>query len=172
MSAEPNARVLVCEPRQNALLQAGNQTDHVDARKLAELLHNRQLPSRYHQDHGLRILKELARSYLTIPQDFSRVIRRAKAIYRSWAIACTGKQVYSSRHPAEWLANISDPGVRRRVKFNYQQLDALRCLLEEVRRDLLAECKKRQAWERLCGVPLNRPDTFGRASRTGNPSKI
>ena len=124
-----------------------------DARKLAELLHNNQLRSVYHGDHGLRTLKELVRSYLTITQDLSRVMTRVKAIYRSWAIACTGKQVYAPRHRAAWLAKISEPGVRRRAEFYYQQLDALRCLRQEVRRDLLAESKKHPAWKRLCGIP-------------------
>jgi hypothetical protein len=78
---------------------------------------------------------------------------RVKAIYRSWAIACPGKQVYASRHRAEWLAKISEPGVRRRAEFYYQQLDALRVLRQEVRRDLLAESKKHQAWKRLCQIP-------------------
>jgi|SRR5205809_6338717 len=32
------ARVVVCNPRQNALLKAGNKSDTSDARKLAELL--------------------------------------------------------------------------------------------------------------------------------------
>jgi hypothetical protein len=31
-------KVVVCDPRQNALLQVGNKSDRVDARKLAELL--------------------------------------------------------------------------------------------------------------------------------------
>jgi len=51
-------RVIVCDPRRNALLLDGNQNDRVDARKLAELLQNNQLRSVYHGDHGLRTLKE------------------------------------------------------------------------------------------------------------------
>src|SRR6267143_5713583 len=145
--------VVVCDPRKNALLQEGNQNDRVDARKLAELLHHNQLRSVYHGDHGLRTLKELVRSYLTITQDLSRVMTRVKALYRSWAIPCTGKQVYAPRHRAEWLGKISEPGVRRRAEFYYQQLDALRTLRLEVRRDLLAESKKHQDWKRLCGIP-------------------
>jgi hypothetical protein len=43
------------------------------------------------------------RSYLTITKDLARVMSRVKAIYRSWAIPCTGKQVYAPRHRAEWL---------------------------------------------------------------------
>src|SRR6201993_2057886 len=78
---------------------------------------------------------------------------RVKAIYRSWAIPCTGKQVYASRHRAEWLGKISEPGGGRRAEFYYQQLDALRSLRQEVRRDLLAESKKHQAWKLLCQIP-------------------
>src|ERR1700719_4102760 len=146
-------RLIVCDPRRNFYLQEGNQNDRVDARKLAELLQNSQLRSVYHGDHGLRTLKELVRSYLTITKDLSRVMTRVKALYRSWAIPCTGKQVYASRHRAEWLGKIGEPGVHRRAEFYYQQLDALRSLRQAVRRDLLAESKKHQAWKRLCQIP-------------------
>jgi hypothetical protein len=33
-----------------------------------------------------KLIKELARSYLTLTQDVSRVMARIKALYRSWAI--------------------------------------------------------------------------------------
>lgn len=36
-------KLVVCDPRRNALLQEGNKNDRVDARKLAELLQNDQL---------------------------------------------------------------------------------------------------------------------------------
>src|SRR5215471_2713051 len=68
------SELVVCDPRRNALLKEGNQNDRVDARKLAELLQNNQLRPVYHGDHGLRTLKELVRSYLTITKDLSRVM--------------------------------------------------------------------------------------------------
>jgi len=89
----------------------GNQSDKIDARRLAELLRLDHLTPVYHGEHGLRTLKELVRSYLTITKDLGRVMTRVKAIYRSWAIPCTGKQVYASCHRAAWLAKISEPGV-------------------------------------------------------------
>jgi hypothetical protein len=55
-------------------------------------------------------MKELARSYLTITKDL-RVMNR-----------------YAPRYRAEWLAKISEAGVRRRAEHYYQQLDALRPL--------------------------------------------
>ena len=105
--------VLVCNPRQNALLNHGNKSDRIDARKLADLLRGNQLKSVYHGEHGVRTLKELVRSYLTISKDLARVMTRVKALYRSRAIPCTGKQVYAPCHRAEWLAKISEPGVHR-----------------------------------------------------------
>ena len=79
---------------------------------------------------------------------------RVKAIYRSWAIPCTGKQVYGTRHRARVARERSSkPGVRRRAEFYYHQLDALRLLRQEVRRDLLAESKKHKAWKQLCEIP-------------------
>jgi len=146
-------KLLVCDPRKNASTREGNQSDKIDARGLAELLRLNHLSPVYHGEHGLRSLKELVRSYLTITKDLGRVMTRVKAIYRSWAIPCTGKQVYAARHRAEWLAKIGELGVRRRAEFYYQQLDALRTVRQEVRRELLAEAKKHQAWKRLCQIP-------------------
>src|ERR1700719_4169206 len=112
--------VVVCNPRQNALLNVGNKSDRIDARKLAELLRGNQLKSVYHGEHRVRTLKELVRSYLTISKDVARVMTRVKALYRSWAIPCTGKQAYSPHHRAEWLAKIIEPGMHRRAEFYYQ----------------------------------------------------
>jgi hypothetical protein len=118
----------------NALLKDGSKSDRIDARKLAELLRGNQLSPVYHGEHGVRTLKELARSYLTISQDLVRVMVRVKALYRSWAIPCSGQQVYAVRHRAFWLEKIGEAGVRRRAEFYYQHLDALRSLRQEVRR--------------------------------------
>jgi hypothetical protein len=66
--------VLVCNPRKNALLKDGNKGDKIDARKLSELLRLNNLKPVYHGENGIRTLKELARSYLTITKDLTRVM--------------------------------------------------------------------------------------------------
>src|SRR5579864_9477711 len=104
-------KAVVCNPRHNALLKQGNKNDRIDARKLAELLYLNKLQPVYHGEHGARTLKELVRSYLTLSQDVARVMTRVKALYRSWAIPCAGKQVYAACHREEWLTKISEPGV-------------------------------------------------------------
>jgi transposase len=145
--------LVVCDPRRNAFLKEGNKSDKIDARKLADLLRGGYLRSVYHGENGLRTLKELARGYLTISKDLTRVMNRVKALYRSWGIACGGQQVYAPRHRAEWLNKIGETGVRRRAEFFYQQLDALRGLHQAVRRDLLAESRKQSATKLLRQIP-------------------
>jgi hypothetical protein len=116
------SRLEVCDPRKAALLKEGNKSDRIDAQKLAEWLRTNQLKPVYHEEHGIRALKELARSYLTITKDVTRVMNRIKALYRSWAIPCSGAGVYAPRHRAEWLAKLGEPGVRVRAEHLYQQL--------------------------------------------------
>jgi transposase len=147
------AKLLVCDPRKNALLKSGNKNDRIDARKLADLLRGGLLSAVYHGENGVRTLKELARSYLAVTQDLTRVMNRLKALYRSWAIPCTGERVYAPRHRSEWLAKITEAGVRRRAEFYYQQLDALQALRQQVRHDLLAESKKHPAMHLLRQIP-------------------
>jgi transposase len=150
-------KVLVCDPRKNALLKSGNKNDRIDARKLADLLRTGLLSAVYHGENGVRTLKELARSYLAVTQDLTRVMNRLKPLYRSWAIPCTGQRVYAPRHRSEWLAKITEAGVRRRAEFYYQQLDALRSLHQEVRHDLLAESKRHNAMKFLRQIPSISP---------------
>ena len=66
--------VVVCNPRKAALLKDGSKNDRIDAHKLAELLYLNRIKSVYHRENGLRTMKELARSYLTITKDLTRVI--------------------------------------------------------------------------------------------------
>jgi transposase len=134
-------------------LKSGNKNDRIDARKLADLLRTGLLSPVYHGENGIRMLKELARSYLAVTHDLTRVMNRLKALYRSWAIPCAGKQVYARRHRVEWLGRISEPGVHRRAEIYYEQFDALDRLRQEVRRALLAEGRKHPALKLLRQIP-------------------
>src|SRR2546429_4100066 len=146
-------KVVVCNPRKSALLKDGSKGDKIDARKLAELLRGGYVKPVYHGENGLRMLKELSRSYLTISQDLTRVMNRIKALYRGWAIPCGGTQVYALCHRSVWLSKIPEAGVRRRAEHFYEQLDALQGLRKQVRRDLLAESRKHNATKLLRQIP-------------------
>src|SRR5215472_5806413 len=151
------SRLVVCDPRKNALLKDGNKNDRIDARKLAELLRTQQVKPVYHGNHGTRALKELGRSYMTIPKDTTRVMSRIKSVYRSWGIPCAGTSVYARRHRAEWLAQLVEPGVRIRAEHLYQQLDSLQPVRLEARRQLLRESGKHAAVKLLRQIPAIGP---------------
>ena len=147
------SRLVVCDPRKNALLKDGNKNDRVDARKLAELLRTNQVKPVYHGKHGTRALKELGRSYLTVTKDMTRVMNRIKSVYRSWAIPCVGTSVYTPRHRSEWLEKLVEPGVRIRAEHLYQQLDSLEPVRQAARRQLLLESRKHAAVKLLRQIP-------------------
>src|SRR5215510_4411215 len=47
--------------------------------------------------------------------------------------------------------------MRRQAEFYYLQLDALRVLRQDMRRELLVESKKHKVWKRLCQIPAIGP---------------
>src|SRR6185437_14071021 len=152
--------LVVCNPRKNALLKHGNKSDKIDARKLADRLRLNDLKPVYHGQTGIRMLRELARSYLTVVKDLSRVMNRLKALYRGWAIPCAGRDVYYTRHRNEWLRKIKQVGVRRRAEQLYQQLDMLQHLRQQARRELLGESRKHTITAKLRQYPSARADSL------------
>jgi hypothetical protein len=131
------ARVVVCDPRQNALLKGGNKSDQIDARKLAELLRAGLLSPVYHGETSTVTLKHLCRSYAALTEDTTRVKGRIKALYRSQAISSAGKKAYGRRHRGEWLVQLTQAGMHRRAELLYEELDALLSLRREARRELI-----------------------------------
>ncbi len=146
-------RVVVCDPRQNALLQRGNKSDKIDARKLADLLRTNLLSPVYHGQAGTGALRELGRSYLALTQDTTRVMNRIKAIYRGRGIGCAGQRVYAARHRSAWLQQLTEPSRRRRAERLYEQLDQLERLRKQARRDLLEESRRHAASDGLRRIP-------------------
>jgi len=147
------AHLIVCNPRKIPLHKQGNKSDKIDARKLAERLRLNDLKPVYHGGNGVRMLRELARSYLTVVRDVSRVMNRLKALYRSWAIPCAGRDVYYTRHRSQWLQKIPEAGTRRRAEQLYQQLDMLQHLRQQARRELLAESRQHSITAKLRQIP-------------------
>jgi hypothetical protein len=139
------AHLIVCDPRKNALLKVGNKNDRIDPQKLTDLLRAGLLSPVYHGESGVRTLQELARTYLTVTKDLTRVMNRLKGVYRSWAIPCAGQTVYAPRHRSAWLEKLVQAGVRRRAEQLYQQLDKLVEIGREARQELLRESRKHPA---------------------------
>ncbi len=147
------AHLVVCNPRKNALLKAGNKSDAIDARKLAELLRLGYLKPVYHGQNSTAAVKHLGRSYAALTEDTTRIMGRLKALYRGQEIACAGQKPYGARHREQWLAQLADSGLQRRARRLYQELDLLQQLRREARQDLILECRKHSETKLLRTVP-------------------
>lgn len=145
--------VVVCDPRHNKLMQSGNKSDRVDAQKLGELLRLGTLKAVYHGDHGMRMLKELVRSYDCLVSDTTRVMNRLKAIYRGRAIGCAGHDIYRQDGREQWLAKLRERGAKQRASFLYQQLAALKPLRHEAKRMMVQEARRQRAYPWLMSMP-------------------
>ena len=153
-------KVVVCNPRQNALLKAGNKSDAVDARKLAELLRAGLLSPVYHGETSTVTVKHLGRSYESLTQDSTRVMSRLKALYRGQAIPSAGKRPYGGQRQ-EWLGKLGGAGLQSRAQRLYQQLDVLHALRREARKELIQECRKHAAASLLRSIPFLGPIRAG-----------
>jgi transposase len=151
------AEVVACDPRRLPHLKGENRNDKIDARQLSEWLRLGVLKPVYHSPGGLRTLRELARSYLTLVDDTTQVMNRVKAIYRGRAIPSKGSRVYSPRFRDAWLNQLREPGVRRRTERLYQPLDMLLVLRREARKAMITESQKHAAYQRLRTIPTLGP---------------
>jgi len=147
------AELIVCDPRRNALLREGSQTDHTDARKLADLLRTGMLRPVYHGSRSVRNLQELAHAYLALVKDTTRVMNRMKAFYRSHGIDCAGRGVYSPKQRGIWLQRLPAGASRVRGELLHDQLEQLRPLRRKARRALLMESRKYTVAARLREIP-------------------
>jgi hypothetical protein len=151
------AQVVVCDPRQLPRHKGENKNDKIDAQQLAQWLRLGILKPVFHSPNGLRSLKELVRSYLTLVSDTTRVMNRLKAIYRARAIPAKGTRVYSPRFREGWLKPLREPGVRRRAELLYQQLDSLLPLRHQAKKSMIAESRKHAAQKILLSIPTRGP---------------
>lgn len=147
------SEVIVCNPRENHSLKRGNKSDQKDALQLATLLRAGLLKGVYHGSQQTKTLKHLAHNYDAITEDTTRTMNRLKAVFRSQAIKCAGRDVYYARNRQTWLEKLKAEGLRLRAEFLYKQLDHLRELRREARKALLKEARQQAAFKRLCAVP-------------------
>ena len=151
------AKLVVCNPRKNALLKSGSKSDAIDARKLAELLRAKMLSAVYQGENSALAVQHLARSYSQLTEDTTRVMGRLKAVFRSQAVACAGKKPYGKKHREHYLGELGTGSLRRRAECLYQELDALQPLRRQAKRELIVECRKHPAAKWLRSVPFLGP---------------
>jgi transposase len=145
-------RVVVCNRRDAR--RHGTKTDWHDAAELAELLRRDAVRPVYHAaPRSAGELKELARTYVTLVQDSTRVMSRVKALYRGRAIRTPGRTVYRPRDRATWLAQLPAGAVRWRAEALYAELAVLQDLRRQAKLALLKAARQHAAWAVLRAIP-------------------
>jgi transposase len=145
------ASVIVCDPKKIA--GQGRKADKADAKRLAELLRTNSLSPVYHGERSTRALKELAKSYVALVGDCTRVKNRIKALFRGRGIDCDGNAVYSMEERTKWRDKLDTAAVRARANRLWEQLDCLVPLTEEAENQLVVEGRKHAATKILRSVP-------------------
>jgi transposase len=148
-------RVLVCNRRGQA--SQGNKGDQPDADELSDLLRCGRLRAVYHERGERATLKELARTYLNLVEDGTRVMQRLKALFRARGIRTPGRSVYQREQRAQWLRQLPEAGVRFRATVLYQELALLQALRPKAKTALLAEARRDPAWTVLRTIPFLGP---------------
>jgi len=149
--------VVVCDPRHNKLIEAGNKSDQIDAQKLAHLLRLGSLKAVYKGDQQQRRLKDLARAYQNLVSDSTRVMNRIKAIYRGRGIKCDGHDIYKPDQRPAWLEELREEGARFRARMLFEQLEKLQELRRAAKQELLAQGKRQADYPILCSLPGGGP---------------
>src|SRR5690349_14885223 len=147
------AEVVVCNPRENKLLKAGNKSDHIDVGKLARLLRLGELKPVYKGAKSNQGLKHLVHSYEELVADTTRTKNRLKALYRGRGITCKGEGIYGREQRKRWLAKLQTKEMCTRAKSLFSQLDSLEQLSQQSEKTMCSAARKHGAYKWISSTP-------------------
>ena len=119
-------RLIVCDPKHNALISQGNKDDFSDAVNLCQLLRLDALVAVYHSDQDDRVdFKIAVQQYLHFRNAHASLKTKIKFKFQQAGIIPTGDRVFSQTERSAYLAQLPTES-RRKILINlYAQLDAL-----------------------------------------------
>ena len=93
------------------------------------------------------------RAYEPLSIDTQRTMARIKAIYRRRGIRTPGRGVYQPKQREQWLEMLTEPGIRQRAAWLFEQLDQLRPLRRKAKQAMLIESREHRAVSLLKAIP-------------------
>lgn len=145
------AEVIVCDVREKK--REGSKSDKIDTVKLLDWLRGGTLKRVYQGEPEMRGLKEVARAYLAVVGDMTRVMNRIKAVFRSQGLRCVGKKVYTAEGRKVWLPGLGSGELRLRVEQLYRHLDFLLGERRTARQALIQAARRHGAYGLLNQIP-------------------
>lgn len=128
--------LIVCDPRQNALIsRGGNKDDYTDAHKLCRLLRLGELAPVYHCEQGHRVdFKIAVQQYLAFRRHQASLKAQIKARYHQAGIVrVAGTRVFSQTERASYLKQLPGAARQATVRRLYTLLDAAVSVQQEAR---------------------------------------
>jgi transposase len=147
------AEVVVCDPRQNKLLKAGNKSDQIDIGKLAKLLRLGELRPVYQAARISQGLKQLVHNYEALVEDTTRTKNRMKALYRGRGLSCKGEAIYRREQRAQWLAKLQTKEMRTRSESLFDQLEYLQQLSSQAEKTMGRAARKNPGYKWINSAP-------------------
>lgn len=147
------AEVVVCNPRENKLLKAGNKSDQIDVAKLAKLLRLGELRPVYQGAKASQGLKQLTHSYEALAEDTTRIKNRLKALYRGRGLNCKGEAIYGRPQREQWLTKLPTKETRTRASSLFAQLDHLEELSNEAEKTMGRAARKNAGYKWISSAP-------------------
>jgi transposase len=167
------AEVIVCNPRHNKLIQAGNKSDKIDVDKLAKLLRLGELRSVYHGEKTIQGLKHLDHGYQNLVEATTRAKNRLKSLFRYRGIGCRGSEVYDYATRKDWLKKLDIEGLEARAIYLYEEIKCLTALREKAEKALCREARKHPAYKFIIQLPgLGPIRTAQIISAVGSPHRF
>jgi transposase len=147
------AEVVVCNPRQNKLLKAGNKSDRIDVAKLAKLLRLGELQPVYQGPSLAQGLKQLVHGYQALVDDTTRVKNRLKALYRGRGLSCKGEGIYRREQRPQWLSLLETKELQSRAASLYEELEGVLGLRAKAEKIMCGAARKLEAYQWINSVP-------------------
>jgi transposase len=145
--------VIVCNPRQNKLLKAGNKSDRIDVAKLGKLLRLGELRPVYQGPSAAQGLKHLIHGYAALVDDTTRVKNRLKALYRGRGLSCKGEGIYGREQRQQWLAQLETKEMQTRAAALYEELDCVLRLRAQAEKVMYRAARRHEAYKWISSVP-------------------
>lgn len=147
------AEVIVCNPRANKLLKAGNKSDRIDVAKLGKLLRLGELRPVYQGPSSGQGLKQLVHSYEALVDDATRVKNRLKALYRGRGLNTKGETLYGPEQRPQWLGQLETKELQTRAAFLYEELDCVLRLRAEAEKVMCRAARNHEAYKSISSAP-------------------
>jgi transposase len=148
-------KLVICDPQRNAWIAKDEfNDDKTSAVKLAKLQLDGYIKEIRHPDEEGAKLRSLFLHYYDLNQQLTRFKNKLKAVFRSEAIATSGKGIYEEEGRKGWLRQLKgQTHLQHTAGQRFELIDKLEELKAQTFAEMVKLAKKHKAFELIDGMP-------------------